>query len=216
MASIALDIDHPKVNPAHLYLRTVQIIQLVEGPPPPRRITSTIDNTSSSSSDCESSSSSSDSDSASLCSSYCSSDLPPEHLSSETSQALHSADANGSDDETFSVRMKRILAWRENFASTMGTTTCSGNDLSLALKRKSDEHGNDDAHSHSSKRSRSQKSSQAGLCGTTLDAHSCPACDAFFPSRQRLRQHGLDAGSNGACSVAVEYAFEGTSQSADA
>jgi hypothetical protein len=200
IASLMLNIDQPKVNHGHLYLRTLEIIQLVEGPPPPPRIASV---PFSSSSDYDSEpSSSSDDESESLCSSYCSSDIPLEQLDSETSQAQHSAD--GSDPETFSIRMKRILAWRENFAATMGTA--SSDTPLFTLKRKlktSNEHEGGDAHSHSSKRSRSHRSSQGGLC-----AHSCPACDAFFSSPHCLRQHGLDAGANEGCSVAVDYAFE--------
>ena len=63
-----------------------------------------------------------------------------------------------------------------------------------------------------SKRSRSSGSSSSVSSDRSIVSlelmHSCPACDAFFPTRQSLRQHGQDAQSNEACSVAVEYAFE--------
>jgi len=199
-----LDIDHPKANPGHLYLRqqrTLEIIQLVEGPPPPRRIASSLASSSYSYYDSEPSSSS-DEESESLCSSYCSSDV---RLDSDTSQAQRSADR--SDDTTFSIRMKRILAWRENFSSTMGTA-CSD---TSSLKRKfniSDELPDGDDISHSSKRTCSHKTLQGGLSASALNAYPCPACDAFFPSRQRLRQHGLNADANEACCAAVEYALE--------
>lgn len=65
--------------------------------------------------------------------------------------------------------------------------------------------------SHTSKRSRSQASSQGeGSSSSSLGAHSCPACDASFDSLLSLRQHGRDAlaGAKEACCVAVEYAFE--------
>lgn len=116
-----------KFSPGHVYLRqqhTVQVIELVEGPPPPpRRITSVINDSSvAASSSCDDSSSE---DSASLsteepsCSSYCSSDMPLEHLESPQSHEQTRAE---SSTETYSVRMKRILAWRENFSSSIGAT----------------------------------------------------------------------------------------------
>jgi len=115
-----------KFSPGHVYLRqqhTVQVIELVEGPPPPpRRITSVINESSvAASSSCDDSSE----DSASLsteepsCSSYCSSDIPSEHLESPQSHEQTRAE---SSTETYSVRMKRILAWRENFSSSIGAT----------------------------------------------------------------------------------------------
>ncbi|KAG5653313.1 hypothetical protein H0H81_001184 [Sphagnurus paluster] len=117
--------DDPKFSTGHLYLRqphTVQIIQLVEGPPPPpRKITSVINASTSAYSSSYSSSSTSSEDDESLCSSYCSSDLPPEQsdspLGDQESTALHSELPH----ETYSTT-KRILAWRENFSAHLSTT----------------------------------------------------------------------------------------------
>ncbi|EDR05251.1 uncharacterized protein LACBIDRAFT_303561 [Laccaria bicolor S238N-H82] len=202
-----------KFTPRHVYLRqqhTVQVIELVEGPPPPpRRITSVINDSSvAASSSCDDSSSE---DSASQlsteepsCSSYCSSDIPPEHLESSQSHEQTRAE---SSTETYSVRMKRILAWRENFSSSIGATFSEPH-LPSSLKRKlACDEEDDDNVSHTSKRSRSQ-ASQGAASAVSLGMHSCPACDASFFTQQSLRQHGLDAKANEACSVAVEYAFE--------
>lgn len=91
---------------------TVQIIQLVECQPPPRRIS--IDNPSfASSSSCHSSpesTSSSSIDEESLCSSYCSSDD-----GAGVSPPLK-------DEVMEDARMvTRILAWRQNFSSHLPT-----------------------------------------------------------------------------------------------
>lgn len=130
MSSIILHphvLDHPKLNPGHLFLRqqrTVEIIQLVEGPPPPpRRITSVINSScagSSSSSyySSEYDSSPSEEEAESVCSSYCSSDDFVEQPESEEQEASR-------PDETYTIRMKRIMAWRENFSTDM-STLCSG------------------------------------------------------------------------------------------
>lgn len=134
---------------SQIFLRqqhTVQIIQLVEGPPPPpRRITSVIGDGQASSSSSYASSSEYSSSSASdeeedddeedeesACSSYCSSDLPPEQLSSPHYDDS-SAPRSDPFSETHSIRMKRILAWRENF-STHLTDTLSGKRASLLLR----------------------------------------------------------------------------------
>ncbi|GLB43299.1 hypothetical protein LshimejAT787_1302000 [Lyophyllum shimeji] len=188
--------DH-KYTSAHLYLRqphALQIIQLVEGPPPPpRKITSVINDDYASSS-AYSSSYSSSSSSSSACSSYCSSvdeSDSPEESALELSTETYSA-------------TKRILAWRENFSAHFGATA-SESSLSSTLKRKiSLEEGEDTK----SKRSRSLASQGGASSIASLGAHSCPACDASFMTRQSLRQHGRDAKANEACSVAVEYAFE--------
>lgn len=95
---------------------TVQIIQLVEGPPPPRR---PIIDLYESSSYTSSSSSSSEEDEES-CSSYCSSEDPLEQL------PLNAEDIDKpcliASPDTYSLRMKRILAWRENFSSQLSAT----------------------------------------------------------------------------------------------
>ncbi|TFK39541.1 hypothetical protein BDQ12DRAFT_603704 [Crucibulum laeve] len=203
-----------KVASSHLYLRqphTVQIIQLVEGPPPPpRRMGSVIeDSSASSSSSCDYSSEYSESavsdEEESVCSSYCSSASPEEELefpSKLDSSALSTEAAS----DTFNVRMKRILVWRENFdADLSATLSDSAFSSSPSLKRKinSDEDDEDNV-SHSSKRSRSQSPAS----DSSLGALSCPACDASFFTHQSLRQHGRDGKANEACCVAVEYAFE--------
>jgi len=126
---LMFDDEQNKVNSSHLYFRqpySLQVIQLVEGPPPPpRRITSVINDSSASSSSSSpysseySDSSPSDEDEESVCSSYCSSDLSPEQIESpqsEDSTALRESTA------TYSIRMKRILAWRENFSPHRSTT----------------------------------------------------------------------------------------------
>ncbi|RDB23835.1 hypothetical protein Hypma_008949 [Hypsizygus marmoreus] len=206
--------DDPKFSSGHVYFRqqhTVQIIQLVEGPPPPpRNITSVIADSYASSSayssGYSSSSSSTHEDDESACSSYCSSDMPPEQPDSplcgdESGAALRP----GLSTETYSST-KRILAWRENFSSQLSATS-SEPALPTSLKRKFGLEDGDDDMSHSSKRSRSQ-ASQGGTSILSLGLHSCPACDASFMTRQSLRQHGRDAKANEACCVAVEYAFE--------
>jgi hypothetical protein len=116
--------QHQKFSPGHVYLRqqhTVQVIELVEGPPPPpRRITSVINDSSvAASSSCDDSSEASLSTEEPSCSSYCSSDIPSEHLESPQPHEQTRAE---SSTETYSVRMKRILAWRENFSSSIGAT----------------------------------------------------------------------------------------------
>jgi hypothetical protein len=122
--AITYSLESPRLGPAAhgLYLcqqrTTVQIIQLVEGPPPPRRVspaTSIFDGSSSTSS---SSSSSSwleeeeeyDEEEESICSSYCSSDAPPDR---------HEAPAHMAGpklDRTYSGTMNRVFAWRETFS----------------------------------------------------------------------------------------------------
>ncbi|KIJ97659.1 hypothetical protein K443DRAFT_105269 [Laccaria amethystina LaAM-08-1] len=201
--------QHQKFSPGHVYLRqqhTVQVIELVEGPPPPpRRITSVINDSSvAASSSCDDSSEASLSTEEPSCSSYCSSDIPSEHLESPQPHEQTRAE---SSTETYSVRMKRILAWRENFSSSIGATFSEPH-LPSSLKRKlACDEEDDDNVSHTSKRSRSQ-ASQGAASVVSLGMHSCPACDASFFTQQSLRQHGLDAKANEACSVAVEYAFE--------
>lgn len=128
--------NQSKVASGHLYYRqqhTVQIIQLVEGPPPPpRHIASVINSSSlaSSSSSCpyssedesESDSSPSDADEESACSSYCSSDLPSEHHPELPSTTGEQSSLRAEASDTYSIRMKRILAWRENFSTHMAAT----------------------------------------------------------------------------------------------
>ncbi|EGN95082.1 hypothetical protein SERLA73DRAFT_125413 [Serpula lacrymans var. lacrymans S7.3] len=167
-----------KLSPAHLYVRqphAIQIIQLVEGPPPPPRRISSVD-----------------------CSSYCSSYMTPEHSSEDREIAPTS-------DDTFAIRMKRVCDWRENLTKAMGASP-GPSPSSSPLKRKTYpcETDNDNL-SQSSKRSRSRDEQSPS---PTLSVHSCAACDASFPSRQSLRQHGRTSQASDACRIAVEYDFE--------
>ncbi|KAJ3905928.1 hypothetical protein F5879DRAFT_695949 [Lentinula edodes] len=217
------DVDR-KFNATHLYYKphAVQIIQLVECSPPARILSpeSFASSSGASSSYC--------SEEESECSSYCSSVEP---LAEKSSPAfVH--DEPSSLSETYNIRMKRILAWREDFSSHL-STTMSGESgtvhswveheahyffrsvdptISSSLKRKMPVNSDDnDVISHTSKRSRSHSSRGEGRnrC-SSLSALSCPACDASFDTHKDLRQHGYDArvGANEACLVAVDYAFE--------
>ena len=114
----------------HFYLRqqhTVQIIQLVEGPPPsPRRISSVINGSAASSSSqysSQDSESSDGDDEESVCSSYCSSDLPPQQ---QPQSPPCDDDSNlrtpGPSSQSYSLPLKRILAWREDFSIPLSTT----------------------------------------------------------------------------------------------
>ncbi|KAK2465486.1 hypothetical protein APHAL10511_002378 [Amanita phalloides] len=177
------------------------IIQLVEcSPPPPRSAPSS----SSYLDDSSDGSSPDDDEDDELCSSYCSSDLPPDDP--VLADPVPAAPGSVPSPDTYDLRMKRILAWRENFSAAM-SSALSDSTLANSLKRKfHDGDDYDDTMSHSSKRSRTSDGSTS--C-SSLGEHSCPACDATFSTRQSLRQHGLDAAKeNEACSIAVEYAFE--------
>lgn len=113
------DVD-AKFNATHLYYHkpdTVQIIQLVECSPPPRRIVSA--ESSYASSSYASSSDCSEETDESECSSYCSS-VEPSVVQDCSPQLLHDEPTESS--EAYSVRMKRILAWREDFCSHLSTT----------------------------------------------------------------------------------------------
>lgn len=216
-ASSAFTVDDvdAKFNATHLdgKPQAVQIIQLVECSPPPRRIISESLYSSSASSSYYS-----EEEEQSECSSYCSSlESEPEPEAEQPSPELvYTAPS------TYNLRMKRILAWRQDFSSHLSATLSNEHDSSIShsLKRKMAAH--DDVLSHTSKRSRSQSSraqaasncsssrAEAASSCSSLGALSCPACDASFDTRQDLRQHGHDArvGANEACFVAVDYAFE--------
>ncbi|KAF5381444.1 hypothetical protein D9757_009027 [Collybiopsis confluens] len=132
----AVDDVDAKFNATHLYYQTqhaVQIIQLVEcAPPPPRRILSP---EQSSYSSCLSSSyCSEEEEEESECSSYCSSiepvleqSCPPQPATSE------SADT---DTDTYGLRMKRILAWREDFSSHLSSTLSDTSISTSSLKKR--------------------------------------------------------------------------------
>ncbi|KAE9405279.1 hypothetical protein BT96DRAFT_347519 [Gymnopus androsaceus JB14] len=191
------DVD-AKFNATHLYYHkpdTVQIIQLVECPPPPRRIISA--ESSYTSSSWASSSYCSEEADESECSSYCSSVEPVVQDSSEPEPIPYEPAASS---EAYNIRMKRILAWREDFSSHLSTTLSAhyflfafiDPSISSSLKRKISVHpDDDDVKSHTSKRSRSQSSQGEGTSScSSLGGLSCPACDASFDTRQDLRQHG--------------------------
>lgn len=110
----------------HFYVRQphcVQIIQLVEADaPPPPKVSSVIDSSSWASSSyysseySESAASEEDEDDEDeACTSYCSSDASPEELEASTSE--HSKSSSVESSDTYSLRIKRILAWREDFYS---------------------------------------------------------------------------------------------------
>lgn len=126
------DVD-AKFNATHLYYHkpdTVQIIQLVECSPPPRRIVSA--ESSYASSSYASSSYCSEEANESECSSYCSS-VEPSVVQDCSPQPLH--DEQTESSEAYSVRMKRILAWREDFCSHLSTTLSGKHFLSLLTSR---------------------------------------------------------------------------------
>ncbi|KAG2122673.1 hypothetical protein BD769DRAFT_1473820 [Suillus cothurnatus] len=182
-----------KVNPGHLYVRqphdAIQIIQLVEASPPPRRISSDIESSFSSGSSYPSTSDSEDDED---CSSYCSSFVTPPHPSQHREPVVWT-------DDTYDVRMKRIQKWRDNSMSALAEPRSS------SLKRKLNQNQiDDDLVSHTSKRSRSRDPHNA----SRLLGHSCTACDTPFSSRQSLRQHGRTPYISEACRIAVEYNFE--------
>ncbi|KAF9263953.1 hypothetical protein L218DRAFT_979850 [Marasmius fiardii PR-910] len=206
-----VDIDE-KLKSTNLHHCPVQIIELVECPPPPRRIVDFSHAASSAYSSSSCSYTSSEDEEELECSSYCSSEDP---LEAQSPQLL--CEKQGSSQfssDTYSLRMKRILSWRKNFSTQLGSTL-SEPSLSSSLKRKissycGDDYDEDDVVSQSSKRSRSHSSEGESCSSSSLGSVSCPACDAFFDDLQSLRQHGRDAqaGANEACITAVDYAFE--------
>ncbi|PPQ65195.1 hypothetical protein CVT24_011379 [Panaeolus cyanescens] len=202
-----------KISNGNLYLcQPHTVIQLVEvAPPPPRRISSVINSSSAGSSSYSSTASSYDEEEddeeeeeeEEVCESYCSSD---DEMDVCEGGACTSSPASNSHSDSFSSKMKRILVWRELSDAPLAVLffhlTLKLTSSALLLQS-----------SHSSKRSRSQASSHSvssmrSISSSELQMHSCPACDAFFPTEQSLRQHGRDAQVNEACFVAVEYAFE--------
>jgi hypothetical protein len=111
----------------HIYYQqhTLQIIQLVEGqPPPPRRMGSIAPSDSSASSSSSSSEfdSESDSDDESIQSSYCSSDDRPMHQPWSEQPPPYPFSI---PDDTYSYRMKRVFAWRDNSSSDSDTSSSS-------------------------------------------------------------------------------------------
>ncbi|KAH9939147.1 hypothetical protein B0H21DRAFT_757325 [Amylocystis lapponica] len=192
-------------SPLFLQERTLEIIQLIEVPAPPRaqRSSTKFSSSVASSSYTSSSSSSTNPDSVeeSAISSYCSSDAEDCCVSVP--------------DDTYTTRLKRVLAWRENHAKATGLPLDSSSSLPHAPKRKSDSDdlhlGDDtDAASHTSKRSRRSEPARTRTAWPQrrLSAHSCPACDAPFATPQSLQAHGQESPFSDACREAVEYGFE--------
>ncbi|KAF9219943.1 hypothetical protein BS17DRAFT_716135 [Gyrodon lividus] len=184
--------DQSKVNPGHLYVRqphAIQIIQLVECTPPPRRISSVIESSSAGSSSASSCPSTSDSEEE--CSSYCSSIVTPDESSQDREPVPWT-------DDTYNTRMKRVYDWRDGF--TKATSALTGMSFSGMTPHQTD----DDTVSHCSKRSRSRD----GHSISRLTGYPCPACDTPFPTLQSLRKHGRTPSVSEACRIAVEYNFE--------
>lgn len=133
LRSLMIDDDKPKVDLAHLYCHkqyAVEIIQLIEVPPPSRRFPSSpIDPSSiaSSSSCCSYSDSESDytsdydDDAESVGPSYCSSDNPG-GINDEQEEI-------STPDETYDTRVIRVHAWRESFAKAMSLIPSSASCL---------------------------------------------------------------------------------------
>ncbi|KAH9840000.1 uncharacterized protein C8Q71DRAFT_745368 [Rhodofomes roseus] len=194
---------HPASGPLYLQQPSLEIIQLTEVPPPPRHQYTLPASSFISSSYVSSSSSSSDeTEDETACSSYCSSD--PEEETTRVSVP----------DETYKTRLHRVLVWREKLVKALGApSTAPPPAPSAQLKRKADDEepeSDDDTASHSSKRSRSSAyRSHAPWPHSTASAHSCPACDASFTTRQSLQLHASEPSPNDACRAAVEYDFEG-------
>ncbi|KDQ50159.1 hypothetical protein JAAARDRAFT_200245 [Jaapia argillacea MUCL 33604] len=214
-------LDNAKEADGHLYLRrqhTVEIIQLEEVPPPSVRhpVPSTSSSAPSSSSAGSSfySSTFDEEEEESVCSSYCSS-VSQEQVAPEVEEKSSMAVL----DDTYAARMKRIHAWRENFAKEMGISY-SDSSISSRQKRKAVDDGadcvfeDDDNMSRSSKRSRCSEDGSSQLRSINVrrtlsfSAHSCSACDASFETLQSFRRHGHDPCTNEACRIAVEYDFE--------
>ncbi|KZT25180.1 hypothetical protein NEOLEDRAFT_1133961 [Neolentinus lepideus HHB14362 ss-1] len=197
------DDNKHSAHDGHVFLRrqyTVEIVQLEEVPPPSPQ-------SSSSSSPSESSSSyydesDDDEDEESACTSYCSSDCPMGEDSPETNESA----AGGYADDTFSIRMTRIHAWRETF-----TKEAVSGIAPLAPSQPVSWREDPDASGEEVKTSCSEPQrvyvQQKGRL-STFSLHSCPACDAPFDTPQSLRRHGRGPQADEACRIAVEYDFE--------
>ncbi|KAH8795934.1 hypothetical protein DL96DRAFT_1646413, partial [Flagelloscypha sp. PMI_526] len=157
----------------------VQIIELVEAPPPPRRLPEADSDTD---------------DEGPAGSEYCSSeeDLLSDKPPPSSSRRRWS--------DTYPLRAKRVISWREDFFAKVETihhSQLSSNQPTDSHKRKHDPE--DDMVSQTSKRSR---------LTAPVELFPCPACDILFPTRQELQHHGTTSGAAEACAAAVEYSFE--------
>ncbi|KAL4062367.1 hypothetical protein V8B97DRAFT_1994646 [Scleroderma yunnanense] len=187
-----LALHDSKLSSGHLYVRQPHaIIQLVEGPPPsPRHITSVVESSSAHSSYPSSS------DSEEECSSYCSSVMTPNESTKDCRPVPYS-------DDSFHSRMKRVCEWRDTFLSA--STAATGSSCAPPLKRKlnsSYQTDHDNNSLHVSKRSSFTRDSSRS------NEYLCSACDAPFPTRQSLQQHGRMPQVSEACRIAVDYNFE--------
>ncbi|TDL23819.1 hypothetical protein BD410DRAFT_151949 [Rickenella mellea] len=172
-----------------LFCTHLEVIQLVEVPPPSRSHYISVPSSSSAPSSSESSSSEEES-----VSSYCSSDLSSEDQPPPLPRAREPEVV--SSEQSWHARMRRIEAWRDNYAKAVGAEFAPS---PSRTKRKGPEDQDDDTFSRSSKRSRQTSS---------FTEHSCSACNASFATRQSLRRHGRGVRTNEACRAAVEYGFE--------
>ena len=177
-------------SPSKPMTYNLRVIQLVECSPPPRRIAAIASPSFASSS----SYSSSCSESEESTSSYCSSD-EDEHVV----ERQHGESQSAALGDCYSLRMKRIQTWRDNFFASLTSTARDASKPSHPpLKRKlPPTDAEDDTSSQSSKRSRSHASS-----------HPCPACDVSFPTRHALCHHGRGTHASDACRAAVSYVME--------
>ncbi|THH10752.1 hypothetical protein EW145_g1112 [Phellinidium pouzarii] len=185
----------------------IEIIELIEVPPPTRREHISVPDSSSSGSDSYASSSSEEESSA--VESYCSSEDHDEVYRS--SSAEETKPMRG--DNSFQARMRRIEQWRNAYAKAVGAELAPS---PSRIKRKcgsndDDDDDDDDTFSRSSKRSRQGSMSGSASTSTSASArsvHSCSACDASFPDRNSLHKHGFNPRTNDACRAAVEYDIE--------
>ncbi|KAI5124215.1 hypothetical protein M0805_005065 [Coniferiporia weirii] len=197
---------YPHFSPHDCYLRQqrkVEIIELVEVPPPTRREHISIPDSSSATSASYVSSSSEDESAAE---SYCSSaDEDVAYRSSSSEEEPEPVRVG----DSFHARMRRIEQWRNAYAKAVGAELAPS---PPRIKRKyssNDEDG--DTLSRSSKRSRNGSISGSASTSTSASVrsmHSCSACDACFPDRKSLHNHGFSPRTNEACRAAVEYDFE--------
>ncbi|KAH8116254.1 hypothetical protein DFH11DRAFT_1198065 [Phellopilus nigrolimitatus] len=187
--------------------RTIEIIELVEVPPPTRRERISVPGSSSAASSSYTSSSGSDeSDGESGLESYCSSEDGNEKDRSSSSEEEAEPPRI---DTSYHARMRRIEQWRSAYAKAVGTELAPSPSRSKRKYGSNDEE--DDTRSRSSKRSRqvsSSGSTSTSISASARSVHSCSACDACFPDRRSLHRHGFSPRTNEACRAAVEYDFE--------
>lgn len=179
---LALD---SKVSPGHLYVRepnAIQIIQLVEGPPPaPRNISSVIQSASAGCSYPTTSESDEEE-----CSSYCSSVVTPYESCKDHEPVPWT-------DDTYDTRMKRVHLWRDAVTKDLSSSP---------LKRKLNHDDDDNSSCYPS------KPPKRSLTTSSPSGYVCSACDVPFPSQPSLYQHARMPLASEACRAAVDYQFE--------